>query len=436
MFILSAILPNAGAEAAAHKFADLERFPQDGESYLPADPDAPLADYVNQVVYAEEYLRRHFAPWQGEDLSHLDLTFEKLADYHKAMGRRQYYSADGKPLPRKSMDAIIKNGAVDAKAAPRPAIAVAPADVRVFPHDKPLYESAAAASGAGGRLKLDVLQNSAVRPGEPLMAFNASGDSNWIFIATGTVVGWVRASAVAMADDDFIDMFMMSEKVVVAKDNVAVKGEKGNFLYALKLGTVLPVEGGEAMLPARGKNGMATAVRYKADAIAAEPFPIPFTPRNAARAIGQMIGEPYGWGGALGFRDCSAMTRDYFSLFGVWTPRNSGDQSVTGARLSLKNTPSDERGGVIVRQAVPFATLIHMPGHIMLYIGVYDGEPVVFHNTWGVQTRAGRAVVGRAVVSSLKLGAEIKDKPEKSLLIDRIDALSFPMADLIQHSAN
>jgi hypothetical protein len=54
----------------------------------------------------------------------------------------------------------------------------------------------------------------------------------------------------------------------------------------------------------------------------------------------------------------------------------------------------------------------------------------VFHNTWGVRTKTGRAVVGRAVVSGLKLGSEIPDKPENSLLIDRIDSLSFPVADI------
>ncbi|MDR3076914.1 MAG: SH3 domain-containing protein [Synergistaceae bacterium] len=416
--------------AAPRKFADFERFPQDGASYLPANPDAPIADYVNQVVYAEEYLRRHFAPWQAEDFSFLDLTFEKISDFHKSMARRQYYTPDGKPFPRKSMDAIVKNGAVDEKAPPRPGVALNPADVRVFPHEKPLYESQASAAGANGRLKLDVLQNSVVRPGEPLAVYNASGDSNWLFVATGTVVGWVKASSVSLVDDDFMDMFVFSEKSVTVRDNVRVTGEGGKFLFSLKMGTVLPMDGDELLLPMRGKNGLAAVTRYRPPEGVAAPFPVRFTPRNAASAIEQMMGEPYGWGGASGFRDCSAMTRDYFSLFGVWIPRNSGDQSITGARISLKNTPSEERSGVIVSQAVPFATLIHMPGHIMLYIGVYDGEPVVFHNTWGVRAGAGRAVVGRAVVSSLKLGAEIPDKPDKSLLLDRIDAMSFPMADL------
>jgi hypothetical protein len=72
-----------------------------------------------------------------------------------------------------------------------------------------------------------------------------------------------------------------------------------------------------------------------------------------------------------------------------------------------------------------------MPGHIMLYVGPYDGEPAVFHNTWGVAVTGGRAVVGRAVVTGLRLGEEIPGKPANSLLIDRIDAISFPMTEFI-----
>jgi len=398
---------------------------------MPIDSDAPIADYVNQVVYAEEFLRRHLAPWQYEDLSFLDLTFEKLAAFHKLMAKKRFYAADGKEFPRKSMDAVVKNGTIDETAAPRPGVALLPADVRVFPHEKQLFSSKAAATGANGLLKLDVLQNSTMKPGEPLVVYNASADSNWFFIATGTVVGWVKASSVALVDNDFMDIFTFSEKSVIVKDNVKADGDDGNFLFNLKMGTVLPVEGDELLLPVRGKNGLAGVTRHKLPEGMAEPFPIRFTPRNASRAINEMMGEPYGWGGASGFRDCSAMTRDYFAMFGIWVPRNSGDQSITGARISLKNTPSEERSGVITRQASPYATLIHMPGHIMLYLGIYDGEPVVFHNTWGVQIKSGRAVVGRTVITSLKLGAEIPDKPEKSLLMDRIDALSFPMADII-----
>ncbi|MDR1651461.1 MAG: SH3 domain-containing protein [Synergistaceae bacterium] len=418
------------ADAAARKFADLERFPQSGSAYLPIAPDDPIADYVNQVVYAEEYLRNHFAPWYNDDFSYLGFTFEEIFQFHASIYKKKYYSSDGSEFPRKAMEALRANAFIDPEVKPRPAVAVTPGDVRVLPLASGLYESKAAASGAGGRLKLDVLQNSTIKPGEPAAVFASSKDSDWFFIATGSVVGWVRAGTVAMADDDFMETYRYSPHAVVLADNMRVTGKDGKFLYNVKLGAVLPQEDGALLLPERGTGGMASLWKFvPADGEAAE-FPLPFTPRSAASVVDQMMGEPYGWGGAMGFRDCSAAVRDYFTVFGVWLPRNSGNQTMTGARIPLRNTLSSERGGIIASKGIPFATLIHMPGHIMLYLGLSDGEPVVFHNTWGVRVAGGRAVVGRAVVTSLRLGEEIEGRPADSLLIDSIDAISYPMADI------
>ncbi|MDR1579856.1 MAG: SH3 domain-containing protein [Synergistaceae bacterium] len=422
--------------AAEREFRDIGRFPQNGTAYLPPDPDEALVDYVSQIVYAEEYLRRHFAPWSGEpedgsDLSFLDLTFERLLEYHASLAKKRFYASSGGVFPKKSLDAIMKNGAVDPSADMRPGVALSVADIRAFPYGQPLYNSKTAALGSGGYLKLDALQVSTIRPGEPLAIYNASADSNWFFVATGTAVGWVKAAAIAPADRDFVDMYAAAEKSVLVKDNVEMKDSTGKTAATFKLGTVLPSEEGALLIAVRGKDGFADAVRWTPEEGAAEPFPVRFTPKNAVRAIDAMMGEPYGWGGVSGLRDCSSMTRDYFSTFGIWLPRNSGDQSFTGSRVSLKGTSLDERNEAIARDGVPFATLIHMPGHIMLYLGLYDGEPAVFHNTWGVAVTGGRAVVGRAVVSGLRLGEEIPGKRANSLLIDRMDAISFPMTELI-----
>ena len=432
VFIFSVFGEPAQSGAAPRKFADIERLPQDGISYLPPTPDAPIADYANQLTYAAEYLRKHFAPWQSDDLSFLGLTFEKLAAFHSSVAKKQWYSSDGKPMARKSIDAIVRNGVIDENALPRRGVIILPADVRILPYEKPVHESRAAALGTNGRLRLDILQLSTARPGEPLAMFHTSADSNWVLVATSTVVGWVRISSVAVVNDDFIDRFMLSDKSVIAHDNVELTGEQGKFLYTLKLGTVLPIEDGEILLPVRGRGGLADVIRYKPGPGVAQPFPIKLTPRNAALAIEQMIGEPYGWGGSSGFRDCSAMTRDYFALFGIWLPRNSRAQAMVGERISLSALSVEERSGIIMNRGVPFATLVQMPGHIMLYIGARDGEPLVFHNMWGVRTRQdGRAVVGRAVVTSLKIGAEIPGRPANSLLLDRVAVMSFPMADLM-----
>jgi hypothetical protein len=431
--ICLAIIQPAGAAA---RFADLSRFPQRASAYLPEDADAPIASYDSQRIYADEYLRRHFAPWGENDLSFLDLTFQKIMKYQIVLSKQKLYSEGGKPLPKKALASIADNGEIYVTASPRPGVALAAADVRALPYGRPLYASRATALGQGGRLKQDILQCSVLRPGEPLAIYFMSRDAKWAFVANGTVAGWAPSPSVALVDEDFMDAYEMAGKAVVTRDNLRICDSNGRLLCVAKLGTVLPYENEKVLVPARGENGTAVFVRARdmdakngaAPAVAA--FPVPLTPRNAASAIDQMMGERYGWGGAGGLRDCSAMTRDYFSLFGVWLPRNSGDQSLEGARIKLSDTPAEARSRVIASSGVPFASIIHMPGHIMLYLGVYDGEPVVFHNTWGVRTKSGRAVVGKTVVSGLKLGAELPGKPARSLLIDRADAISFPIAGL------
>jgi hypothetical protein len=416
----------------ARSVADLDRFPQSASSYLPANPDAPIIDYDGQAACAEEYLESHFAPWHNEDLSYLELSMDKIIDFHEAVAKKKYYTADAKPYPKASMKKTLDNGKIDPKATPRPGVALAEADVRILAASTPLFTSRASARGDRGLLKLDSMQNSTLKPGEPVAVFATSSDSSWYFIATGTVVGWVRTNKIALADREFMELWELSPHSVAVRDNITVKDSQGKRLCTIKLGTILPRGDDCILLPEKGKDGRVRARRVKLERGASAPFPVPFTPRNAAAVIDQLVGEGYGWGGSNGLRDCSAMTRDYFSVFGVWLPRNSGYQAKAKDCVSLSGIGADKRLGAIAQNAVPYATLIHMPGHIMLYIGIYDSEPVVFHNMWGVRVNydgnlTGRAVIGKAVVSSLKVGAEIKNRPKSSLLIDRVGAMAFPV---------
>ena len=426
----------AAAAAQAPAVADLKRFPQDVSAYLPPDPDVPIADYESQRIYAGEYLNRHYAPWHNLDLSYLDLSMDKVMEYHEATAKKQHFSDGGKAFPAESMKKIMANGVIDPEAEPRPGIAVADADVRVLPTSTPLYPSAASARGDRGLLKMDALQNSALKPAEPLAIYAQSKDGLWYFIATGTVVGWVRSHKVAFVDDDFRERCELAEHRVVVRDNVRVRNEKKEVLATIKMGAVIPAEGEALLLPVRDKQtGLTAVAKFTPERGVALPFPVPFTPRNAVRAIGQAMGEPYGWGGMNGFRDCSALTRDYFSVFGVWLPRNSGDQARTGAGMPLRNVKVADRAGTIAENGVPFATLIHMPGHIMLYAGMHEGVPVVIHNVWGVRKnmgngQVGRAVIGRTVATSLRAGAEIENRPKSSLFIDSISALIFPLTEV------
>ena len=429
--IIAAIL--AGEAFSAASVEDLDKFPQNGSTYLPSDPDQPITDFSEQGAYADEYKARFFAPWRNQDISYLDVSLDKIIEFQKNAARKKLFAEDGRAFPKESLAQIAAIGPEALNLGePRPGICVAEADVRILPTSAPLYSSPDSASGSRGLLKADWIQNSTVKPGEPLAIFAFSKDGNWLFVATGTVVGWIKTAKAAFVDGEFMDSFMYSDYSVFVKDNVKIKNESGTVIATAKMGTLLPSEGQNLLVPVRGKNGMAAIMRYRPGDGETEPFPVPFTPRNAARAMDQLLGEPYGWGGERGLRDCSAMTRDYFTLFGVWLPRNSGDQANAGPAVNLTGTESGSKLSMIVKDGVPFATLIHMPGHIMLYLGVYDGEPVVMHNVWGVRVnsaggKTGRAVIGKTVVSSLLAGAEIKNRPKSGLFIDKAAKLVFPI---------
>jgi hypothetical protein len=111
---------------------------------------------------------------------------------------------------------------------------------------------------------------------------------------------------------------------------------------------------------------------------------------------------------------------DLFRTFGILMPRNSKEQAMLGTGLGLaRGKPAGEKRRLLDR-AVPLATLIRLPSHIMLYLGKDKGKHFVIHSIWGIQEseESGATVekIGRVVVSDLSLG----EKGPNGSLLDRI----------------
>jgi hypothetical protein len=154
----------------------------------------------------------------------------------------------------------------------------------------------------------------------------------------------------------------------------------------------------------------------------AAPFPLALTPRNLAALGNRLLGQPYGWGGVFGYRDCSATLQDLFRPFGIYLPRNSAWQARSGRMIPLAELAVGEREAAIRRLGVPWLTLVWMKGHIMLYVGTWQGKVAVLHTLWGLKTRSwagrvGRRLIGRTIVSGLRIGCELDDlaRPEGEL---------------------
>ncbi|CAO0824618.1 hypothetical protein DFAR_750007 [Desulfarculales bacterium] len=169
------------------------------------------------------------------------------------------------------------------------------------------------------------------------------------------------------------------------------------------------------------------------------PGPWRWGPRLEPARQRRCSGGPIGWGGSFGNRDCSALMKGLFTPFGLWLPRNSTGAGQGGdSFLPLEHQEPLERKRVILKQGVPLLTLVWRPGHIIFYLGAYQGRAMVMHSFWRPKAidgdgREGRQVIGRAVITSLQAGEDLPQlaRPER-LLRNRVEDLTqrVPPADL------
>ena len=245
--------------------------------------------------------------------------------------------------------------------------------------------------------------------------------------------GWVDASDVALVDDAFIRRYQTGSYAAIVRDKVMLPGSQCG---QVNIGTVLPLADAPTgqpgmvnlLVPVK-KGSYAATVTTTVPIADAVRKPLPLTPDAVAQIGNVMMGQRYGWGGMFGDRDCSALTRELFTPFGIWLGRNSTGQGRSGLVQPLEGLSTTEKEKIILRQGVPFLSLLWMRGHIMLYVGEWKGRPAIFHNVWGVRVINGdddndRFVIGRAVVTSITPGAELRNLYRKTTFADRLRSLT------------
>lgn len=108
----------------------------------------------------------------------------------------------------------------------------------------------------------------------------------------------------------------------------------------------------------------------------------PFTRRTVLTRAFSMLGEPYGWGGREGFRDCSRLLMDTFATFGIVLPRHSGAQQHAGTfSVDVADKSDKEKVQLLDAANQQGIVLMHFPGHIMMYLGRdTEGTPMALHS--------------------------------------------------------
>ena len=259
--------------------------------------------------------------------------------------------------------------------------------VRSFPADTAVYNSP-------DRTYYDYLAQSELLPGEAIAVLHETADGDWCFVHAGSMGGWVHSTDIALCGrEEWDTMRQTSDFLIVTGrevrlDDAILPSQSGGLL--LPMGTRLPLmPDPPALLDGRAAYGchvvqLPTRAADGSLVWQATPVPaawevsvgyLPLTAENAVRQMYRFLGQVYGWAGTLHASDCSGCIRQVYRCFGLQLPRNSAQiVAVNGlAGGSLAGLSNADKTTALA-QLVP-GSLLYLPGHIVLYLGMADGVP-------------------------------------------------------------
>ena len=410
------------------KIADMRLIPQDPAYYAKQLEHIP---YSRQLGWDKEYNQKYFEPWElssmGRPLSEMEWPF-------RSVRKKRIYNSRGKIIPSFVYEKWIKNANfAKLDTIHRRGIVTRHTNVRALPTSSPFYHNP---KKIGEGFPFDYNQNTTYYLNTPLYISHYSLDRKWAYVRGSTAYGWIKTSDMAVVDEHFIKKFKNNNYAIVVRDNTKLFNGK-KYLSLVKLGTIFPMtiittkdhkKKTAYLFAERDKKGearVALATASKTGLLAKKP--IAMTSKNVALIARQFYNEPYGWGGLMQTRDCSSFTKDFYAPFGIFLRRNSSKQARDGDYCSIRGIPKEKKKKRIISKAKPFRSMLYVPGHIVLYLGQYKGEPVIMHTYWGARLKDGsKKILARTVITTTEPGKELKDIKETSKLANTLKAIITP----------
>ncbi len=391
-----------------YEIADVRNLPQNMGAYASSFRDDSLGKNCREY-FLDEFRRKYYEPWtNGSTVTDVKGFVEGMKEYL----RKDWYGENRRRVPRSVMEELTAN--CDLEHLPSlnmPAIVTSATDMRVLPTEKPFFEKS-------DDFPFDTLQNAALKLNEPIRVLHISRDGLWAFVATADTGGWVDVMDIGFIDKKTAVKWEGKAQVVIIKDTTLIRDRWGSVNKRASVGTICPLvaESGDSYeISVAVNTGLNTVKIVKAKVPKEYAWRFPQKPDTASITLvgNELLGKPYGWGGKFRDRDCSVLIRDFYIPFGIWLPRGSYNQINYGKSISLAGLSGSEKERLILKNGVPFLTLLYLKGHIMLYAGERDGRALVMHSIWGVMVRDGngnesKKVIGKSIVSTLNPGGELK----------------------------
>lgn len=434
LLFLCLLTSGCARDLTGREISDLTLLPQNPKAYLaPEKAERPLVSAAEQQALAAAFLKNHFVAW--ESTAPLETTKNPFwaLDW---IGKHPAFAENLLPLDPARRDALILQAARAAyPSRARRGISLRRLDVRALPTRSPLFNDP---RKAGEGFPFDTLQHGVISAGVPLRVTHVSADGAWAFIETVFLYGWVPLVDLAWVDEEFMAAYKTGRYLALTGDETAVADEACIYRLTVGIGALLPLldsdgDGYRVLIPVADRERRALLAEGRIAGERGGIFPLAFTAGQVADLAGKLMGQPYGWGDAYTGRDCSGTLRDLFAPFGLWLPRNSSRQAQVGRVVPLADLSPREREARLLAEGVPFATLAHLPGHILLYLGERQGRAAMLHTLWGLRTRdlrgrEGRWLVGKTVITTLEPGFEAQGFfLDIGSLLERVDSMNFPL---------
>jgi hypothetical protein len=363
-----------------------------------------------------------------QDIGSYDATVRGvvIADMLRASNRylstRKYVLPDGSVADSRFFQGLEEQmdlSSIPSRVNVRFAFVTTYADQRLLPTGAELYSSIKS-------IDIDRLQNSSLDIGTPLAVFHSTRDGSWLYAITPLSEGWVKADHVGFCGREEIKRYLQAEPFVVTtgtKTDLFLDNSLRTPLAYARMGSRFPAQDAEddgacrIQLPFRNDDGQCQfREAYVAAGDVSRDY-LPYTPRTIIHQAFKLLYSPYGWGDKHGEQDCSRFIEEVFSTVGIQLPRNSLQQAKVGRLIARFNgaVPEQERLSVLSDNSYSGISILHMSGHIMLFLGCVGGDPYAIHDmqSYAEPTPEGEClrVVNRVVVSNLRLGEGTKSGP-------------------------
>ena len=255
--------------------------------------------------------------------------------------------------------------------------------LRIIPPTRPEYIGLF----TNGKARWDLWNLDVLPIGTPVEVLYSSRSGAFLLVLSDRGFGWVAAEKIALGLPDAISSFTSEKEYIICTgDKVPFYIDSTCTLLSgwLRMGDRLPLVRGNSksvQIPVRDAEGdFVTAEAWlRTDADVHLGY-LPYTKKHVAEQAFKLLDNLYDWTGAWYGRNHVTALRDVFGSFGFKLPGNGILLAACGQRSRVLSAKVDRQAqfkSILSNES--FLTLqICENSHSQLYLGHYEGMPIVF----------------------------------------------------------